>query len=200
MRRTNEEFRGFGANVVERLLPQRRPFLFVDRVKRFRLGERRSIEASLQISVNDPVFEGHFPHWSLWPGVFVVEGLGQPAQLLSTLDAIRRTGAERGDEALGFRGLDALDSIYSLGPNAGISDDALGLLKDLASSPVVGLATRIDIRFLEPVLPGCRLDYHVQWAREQNGILAFDVEASVGGKPVARGELGASVDARIPGG
>lgn len=195
---TNQEYRGFGANVVERLLPHRRPFLFVDRVKRFRLGETRSIEASLQISVNDPVFDGHFPNWSLWPGVYVAEGLGQTAQLLATLNAIRRAGLERHDEALGFRSLDALDAVYSLRPSAAPSEEGLALLEELSSSSVVGLATRIDMRFLEPVLPGCRLDYRVEWTREQNGVLGFNVEASVGGRPVARGELGASINTRIP--
>jgi 3-hydroxyacyl-[acyl-carrier-protein] dehydratase len=195
---TSEEHRGFGANVVERLLPQQRPFLFVDRVKRFRLGETRSIEASLQISVNDPVFEGHFPNWSLWPGVYIVEGLGQTAQLLATLNAIRLAGAERQDEGLGLRALEALDAVYSLRPGAAPSEEGLALLEELRRSPVVGLATRIDMRFLEPVLPGCRLDYRVEWTLEHNGVLGYNVEASVGGRPVARGELGASINARIP--
>jgi 3-hydroxymyristoyl/3-hydroxydecanoyl-(acyl carrier protein) dehydratase len=198
MTRANEEHRGFGANIVERLIPHRRPFLFVDRVKRFRLGEVRSIEAALQISVNDPVFDGHFPNWSVWPGVQVVEGLGQTAQLLATLDAIRRAGAERDDEGLGLRTLDALDAVYSLRPSATPSEEGLVMLKELSNSPVVGLASRIDMRLLEPVFPGCRLDYRVEWTLEQNGVLGFDVEASVGGRPVARGELGASVNTRIP--
>jgi 3-hydroxymyristoyl/3-hydroxydecanoyl-(acyl carrier protein) dehydratase len=198
MTRANEKQRGFGANIVERILPHRRPFLFVDRVKSYRLGEVRFIEAALQISVNDPVFDGHFPNWSLWPGVYVVEGLGQTAQLLATLDAIRRAGAERHDQGLGLRTLDVLDAGYSLRPSATPSDEGLALLEELSSSPVVGLATRIDMRFLEPVLPGCRLDYRVEWTLEQDGVLGFDVEASVGGRPVARGELGASVNTRIP--
>lgn len=198
MTRANEEHRGFGANIVERLIPHRRPFLFVDRVKRFRLGEVRSIEAALHISVNDPVFDGHFPNWTVWPGVHVVEGLGQTAQLLATLDAIRRAGAERDDEGLGLRTLDALDAAYSLRPSAAPSEEGLAMLKELSNSPVVGLASRIDMRLLEPVFPGCRLDYRVEWTLEQNGVLGFDVEASVGGRPVARGELGASVNTRIP--
>jgi 3-hydroxymyristoyl/3-hydroxydecanoyl-(acyl carrier protein) dehydratase len=198
MTRANEEHRGFGPNIVERILPHRRPFLFVDRVKRFRIGDERSIEAALEISINDPVFDGHFPNWSLWPGVYVVEGLGQSAQLLATLDMIRQAGAERDDETLGFRTLDALDALYSLRPSATPSDEGIALLEEIASSPVVGLATRIDIRFLEPVFPGSRLDYRVDWTLEQNGVMGFNVEASVAGRPVARGELGASINTRIP--
>ena len=48
MTRTSEEHRGLGANIIQRLLQHRRPFLFVDRIKRYRLGEARSIEAAFQ--------------------------------------------------------------------------------------------------------------------------------------------------------
>ncbi len=48
------------------------------------------------------------------------------------------------------------------------------------------------------MLPGCRLDYRAEWTLEQDGVMEFDVEASVGGRPVVRGELGASVNTRIP--
>ena len=194
----HQEYRSLGANVVRHLLPHRRPFLFVDRIKRYRLGDARTIEAALQISLSHPVFDGHFPHWSIWPGVYVVEGLGQTTQLLATLDAIRRAGAERGDETLGLRTLDALDAAYSLRPGSAPTNEGLALLEEISSSPIVGLASRIDVRFLEPVLPGCRIDYRADWTLDQNGVFEFDVEASVAGRPVVRGELGASINTRIP--
>lgn len=198
MTRTSEEHRGLGANIVERLLPHRRPFLFVDRIKRYRLGEARSIEATFQISVSHPVFDGHFPDWSVWPGVYVVEGLGQTAQLLATLDAIQRAGEERQDVELGLRTLEALDAAYSLRPGATPLDDGLALLEEMSVSPIVGLASHIDVRFLEPVLPGCQLEYRAEWTLEQSGVLRFEVEALVAGRPVLRGELGASINTRIP--
>jgi 3-hydroxyacyl-[acyl-carrier-protein] dehydratase len=194
----HQEYRSLGANVVRHLLPHRRPFLFVDRIKRYRLGDARTIEAALQISLSHPVFDGHFPHWSIWPGVYVVEGLGQTTQLLATLDAIRRAGAERGDETLGLRTLDALDAAYSLRPGSAPTNEGLALLEEISSSPIVGLASRIDVRFLEPVLPGCRIDYRADWTLDQNGVFGFEVEASVAGRPVVRGELGASINTRIP--
>jgi 3-hydroxyacyl-[acyl-carrier-protein] dehydratase len=194
----HQDYRSLGANVVRHLLPHRRPFLFVDRIKRYRLGDARTIEAALQISLSHPVFDGHFPHWSIWPGVYVVEGLGQTTQLLATLDAIRRAGAERGDETLGLRTLDALDAAYSLRPGSAPTNEGLALLEEISSSPIVGLASRIDVRFLEPVLPGCRIDYRADWTLDQNGVFGFEVEASVAGRPVVRGELGASINTRIP--
>lgn len=194
----HQEYRSLGANVVRHLLPHRRPFLFVDRIKRYRLGDARTIEATLQISLSHPVFDGHFPHWSIWPGVYVVEGLAQTTQLLATLDAIRRAGAERGDETLGLRTLDALDAAYSLRPGSAPTNEGLALLEEISSSPIIGLASRIDVRFLEPVLPGCRIDYRADWTLDQNGVFGFEVEASVAGRPVVRGELGASINTRIP--
>ena len=117
---------------------------------------------------------------------------------MATLDIIRRVGGDRGNEDLGLGALEALDAVYSLRPGAGPSEEGLALLEEVASSPVVGLASRIDVRFLEPVLPGCRLDYRAEWTREKDGVMAFDVEASVRGRPVVRGELGASINTRIP--
>jgi 3-hydroxymyristoyl/3-hydroxydecanoyl-(acyl carrier protein) dehydratase len=197
MTEADREHRSLGANVVRHLLPHRRPFLFVDRIKRYRLGENRTIEAALQVSLSHPVFDGHFPHWSIWPGVYVVEGLGQTTQLLATLDAIRRAGAERGDEMLGLRTLDALDAAYALRPGPGPTEEGLALLEEISSTPIVGLASRIDVRFVEPVLPGCRIDYRADWTLDQKGVFGFEVEASVAGRPVVRGELGASINTRI---
>jgi 3-hydroxymyristoyl/3-hydroxydecanoyl-(acyl carrier protein) dehydratase len=192
------KYRSLGANIVRHLLPHRRPFLFVDRIKRYRLEDARTIEAAFQVSQSHPVFDGHFPDWSVWPGVYVVEGLGQTTQLLATLDAIRRAGAEQDDETLGLRALHALDASYALRPGPRPEDAGLALLEQISASPVIGLASRVDVRFLEPVLPGCRIDYRAGWTLEQGGVLGFEVEASVDGRPVVRGELGASINTRIP--
>ena len=196
--RSSEEHRSLGANIVQQLLPHHRPFVFVDRIKRYRLGQTRSIEASLHVSATHPVFDGHFPDWSVWPGVYVVEGLGQSTQLLATLDAIRRAGAERGDEMLGLNALHSLDAAYALRPGTAPSKEGLELLEEMSRSPIIGLASKIDIRLVDPVFPGCRLDYRAEWTLERDGVFGFDVEASVGSKPVARGELGASINARVP--
>ena len=60
-------------------LPQRPPFLWVDRI----VAETDdSIEAEKYIDPSLPLFAGHFPHRPVVPGVIVVEALAQAALLL----------------------------------------------------------------------------------------------------------------------
>jgi 3-hydroxyacyl-[acyl-carrier-protein] dehydratase len=71
---------------ILRCLPHRYPLLLVDRVLEFQLGA--SIRALKNVSVNEPFFVGHFPHYKVMPGVLIVEALAQAAAILSykTLD------------------------------------------------------------------------------------------------------------------
>ena len=74
-----------GADVVQMLLPHRRPFLLVDAIDAIVLGPRPMLCAHKMVSANEPVFEGHFPGLSLWPGVYTIEGLGQTTNLLNLI-------------------------------------------------------------------------------------------------------------------
>jgi 3-hydroxyacyl-[acyl-carrier-protein] dehydratase len=57
------------------LLPHRYPFLMVDRVTEFKLGE--SITTIKNVSINEPFFQGHFPGEPVMPGVLIMEALAQ---------------------------------------------------------------------------------------------------------------------------
>ena len=67
-------------------LPHRYPFLMVDRVLSVEKG--KTIQALKNVSINEPFFNGHFPHHPVMPGVLIVEALAQAAAILSfkTLD------------------------------------------------------------------------------------------------------------------
>jgi 3-hydroxyacyl-[acyl-carrier-protein] dehydratase len=71
---------------ILRCLPHRYPLLLVDRVLDCQPGV--SIRALKNVSVNEPFFVGHFPHYKVMPGVLIVEALAQAAAILSyqTLD------------------------------------------------------------------------------------------------------------------
>ena len=62
-------------------LPHRYPFLLVDRVLECIPGER--ILALKNVSINEPFFNGHFPHHPVMPGVLIIEALAQAAAILS---------------------------------------------------------------------------------------------------------------------
>ncbi len=68
-------------------LPHRYPFLLVDRV--LSIDKGKSIRALKNVTINEPFFEGHFPHRPVMPGVLMLEALAQAAALLSfdALDA-----------------------------------------------------------------------------------------------------------------
>ena len=68
-------------------LPHRYPFLMVDRV--LEIDKGKAIKALKNVTINEPFFEGHFPHRPVMPGVLMLEALAQAAALLAfdALDA-----------------------------------------------------------------------------------------------------------------
>jgi len=62
-------------------LPHRYPLLLVDRVMHCEPG--KDIVALKNVTINEPFFDGHFPHYKVMPGVLIVEALAQAAAILS---------------------------------------------------------------------------------------------------------------------
>jgi 3-hydroxyacyl-[acyl-carrier-protein] dehydratase len=82
-------------------LPHRYPFLLVDRVLAIEKG--KNIKALKNVTINEPFFEGHFPHRPVMPGVLMLEALAQAAALLA-FDAL---GTSPSDEMVYyFAGID----------------------------------------------------------------------------------------------
>jgi len=66
---------------IQKILPHRYPFLLVDRVSE--LVEKESILAYKNISISEPVFQGHFPGHPIYPGVMILEGMAQAGGILA---------------------------------------------------------------------------------------------------------------------
>ena len=62
-------------------LPHRYPMLLVDRVERLTRDE--SITAIKAVTINEGIFQGHFPGRPIMPGVLIVEALAQAAGVLA---------------------------------------------------------------------------------------------------------------------
>lgn len=62
-------------------LPHRYPFLLVDRV--LEIDKAKTIKALKNVTINEPFFQGHFPHRPVMPGVLMLEALAQAAALLA---------------------------------------------------------------------------------------------------------------------
>ncbi len=72
---------------IQKILPHRFPFLFVDGVEAFD-GEAEggpTIVAIKMVSMSDPILQGHFPGNPIVPGVVQVEAMAQAAVVLAHL-------------------------------------------------------------------------------------------------------------------
>ena len=65
---------------IEEYLPQRYPFLLVDRIIEMNLGS--SIVGIKNVTANEPFFVGHFPGKKVMPGVLIVESMAQTSGAL----------------------------------------------------------------------------------------------------------------------
>jgi 3-hydroxyacyl-[acyl-carrier-protein] dehydratase len=65
---------------IRKYLPHRYPFLLIDRVTELVEGE--SVVAYKNITINEGIFEGHFPNYPVFPGVLILEAMAQACGVL----------------------------------------------------------------------------------------------------------------------
>ena len=85
-------------NEIMEIIPQRPPFLMIDRVEEYVPGE--SCVAYKNVCINEPHFQGHFPGNPIMPGVLTIEALAQTGAV-----AILSMPENKGKNAL-FGGVD----------------------------------------------------------------------------------------------
>ena len=84
---------------VREYLPHRYPFLLVDRVLDLEPGKR--VEAIKNVTINEPFFNGHFPHEPIMPGVLIIEAMAQTGAVLLLHDM-----PDRESKLVYFTGID----------------------------------------------------------------------------------------------
>ena len=85
---------------IEKIIPQRAPFLMIDKVEEYVPGE--SAIAYKNVCINEPFFQGHFPGNPIMPGVLIVEAMAQTGAV-----AVLSLEENKGKNAL-FGGIDKL--------------------------------------------------------------------------------------------
>ncbi|MDF2611964.1 MAG: beta-hydroxyacyl-(acyl-carrier-protein) dehydratase FabZ [Lachnospiraceae bacterium] len=60
---------------IQKIIPQRAPFLLIDRLDELVPGKRAVGRKC--VSYNEPFFTGHFPEEPVMPGVLIIEALSQ---------------------------------------------------------------------------------------------------------------------------
>ncbi len=65
---------------IERVIPHRPPFLWIDRVEEVEPGVR--CVAWKHVDPAEPAFRGHFPRRPVLPGVYLIEAVAQTAAVM----------------------------------------------------------------------------------------------------------------------
>ncbi len=89
---------------IQNILPHRYPFLLVDRITELTAGEY--IEGLKNVSISEPVFQGHFPDHPIYPGVMIIEGMAQAGGVLAFKSMNNVTQEEIQNKVVYFMSID----------------------------------------------------------------------------------------------
>jgi len=151
---------------ILKVLPQRMPFVMIDRVVEFDPGKK--VVAIKNVTFNEYFFSGHFPGKPVMPGVLIIEAMAQSSIMLFyphtnfTKDKLKNTEIGVG--------------VYT--PDPQVSKD----------KPAYYL-TASKVRFFHPVVPGDQLKIIIDPIKLISSAGIVKASVFVGDKEVAGGEL-----------
>ncbi len=79
-------------NEIKELIPHRYPMLLVDKV--IDHEPYKNLHAIKNVTINEPIFTGHFPDAAIFPGVLILEALAQATGILGFKSSEGREGNE----------------------------------------------------------------------------------------------------------
>lgn len=89
---------------IQKILPHRHPFLLVDRITDLRQGE--FVKGYKNVTIGEPVFQGHFPGHPIYPGVMIIEGMAQAGGILAFKSMDEEGQEETKDKVVYFMSID----------------------------------------------------------------------------------------------
>ncbi|QQS46762.1 MAG: 3-hydroxyacyl-ACP dehydratase FabZ [Acidobacteriota bacterium] len=84
---------------IQTIIPHRYPMLLIDRI--IELDPLKKIVAIKNVTMNEQVFQGHFPGAPVFPGVFIIEAMAQAGAVL-----LFREVPDRDSKLLYFTGIE----------------------------------------------------------------------------------------------
>ena len=89
---------------IREILLHRYPLLLVDRIVSMTPNEK--IEAYKNITINEKIFNGHFPTQPIYPGVYIIEGMAQAGGVLAFVSMFGDNAQNTGDKIVYFMSID----------------------------------------------------------------------------------------------
>jgi 3-hydroxyacyl-[acyl-carrier-protein] dehydratase len=88
---------------IQKIIPHRFPFLLVDRITE--LNVKDNLIGYKNVSISEPVFQGHFPDHPIYPGVMILEGMAQAGGILA-FQSMEMTEEEAAKKVVYFMSID----------------------------------------------------------------------------------------------
>ena len=111
---------------IQKILPHRYPFLLIDRVTKLEKGV--SIEAFKNVSISEPIFQGHFPDHPIYPGVMIIEGMAQAGGVLAFKSSSEEEQEEASNKVVYFMSIDKAKFRSPVTPGDQLIYKPIGLL------------------------------------------------------------------------
>jgi len=88
---------------IQEIIPHRYPFLLVDRINE--IVKNETLIGYKNVSISEPVFQGHFPGHPIYPGVMILEGMAQAGGILA-FQSMEMTKEEAAQKVVYFMSID----------------------------------------------------------------------------------------------
>ena len=88
---------------IQEIIPHRYPFLLVDRITD--VVKNETLTGYKNVSISEPVFQGHFPGHPIYPGVMILEGMAQAGGILA-FQSMEMTKEEAAQKVVYFMSID----------------------------------------------------------------------------------------------
>ena len=162
---------------IKQIIPQRFPFLMLDRVVEIEPGVR--VVGLKNLTGNEWFYQGHFPKRAITPGAMICEAIAQTGIVFFHINSASRNLFQNDREKE--------ELISSLGTTGLTGEDHPGRAN---SRDVTYLLGSLKIRFIEPVWPGDQLRIEITPIKLTISAAILNAEVRVEDRVVAKGEFG----------